>query len=185
MFHDRTLDDLDEAAIQALVNTSAQEGLTLDFKGKLDLDTDVQKREVAKDVSAMANAEGGRIIYGIEEKDLGGGLRGAGRVAALRDGTLGERLPDVVYGAVHPRPSFRRRHVPVQGGTVLVVEVYPSTTDLHMVSGYAEHRYYKRGAKGNIVMTEPEVRETYARITGTRASLDGTLRAAVGPELNL
>jgi hypothetical protein len=185
MFLDRGIDDLDEAAINALVTDSIQEGLTLEFKETLELDNEKQKREVAKDVSALANSQGGRIVYGIREKALPDGLLAAGQVVPLKDGGLGERLPDIVNSTIHPRPAFRRRHVPVEGGIVLVVEVYSSVADLHMVTGYQEHRYYRRGAKGNVPMTESEVREAYALANSTKASLEGNLRDAIEPEMVL
>lgn len=47
-----------------------QEGLKLDFKQKLSLDIESGKKELAKDVCAIANSKGGRgyIVVGIEDK---------------------------------------------------------------------------------------------------------------------
>lgn len=47
-----------------------QEGLKLDFKQKLSLDIESSKKELAKDVCAIANSKGGRgyIVVGIEDK---------------------------------------------------------------------------------------------------------------------
>ncbi len=47
-----------------------QEGLKLDFKQKLSLDLESSKKELAKDVCAIANSKGGRgyIVVGIEDK---------------------------------------------------------------------------------------------------------------------
>jgi predicted HTH transcriptional regulator len=47
-----------------------QEGLKLDFKQKLSLDFESGKKELAKDVCAIANSKGGRgyIVVGIEDK---------------------------------------------------------------------------------------------------------------------
>ncbi len=46
------------------------EGLKLDFKQMIDINTESGKKELAKDVSAIANSKGGRgyIIIGIEDK---------------------------------------------------------------------------------------------------------------------
>jgi len=185
MFFDRAPRDLDEAAIRALVETQAEEGLRLEFKERLNLDSKEEKREAAKDASALANAAGGRIVYGIAEGQLGDGRIVAAGVRPLEDGSVGDRLWDVLAAAIHPRPAFAMAHVPVNGGVVLVVEVYRSETDLHMVTGYSENRFYRRGARGNVLMTEPEVREAYAQIGTTRASLERRLAEATDPEMTL
>ena len=62
------------------------------------------------------------------------------------------------------------------GEFVLVVEIRSSAgSDLHMVDAYGDHRFYKRGEKGTVRMTEPEVRETYSRIALAQVRLDERL----------
>jgi predicted HTH transcriptional regulator len=66
-----------EDDLQTLINSRAEESITLEFKrsdslgipGKPELD-EKSKTEISKDVSAMANSAGGVIVYGIaEDKD--------------------------------------------------------------------------------------------------------------------
>jgi len=47
-----------------------EEGPKLDFKAALHLTTESEKKELTKDVIAMANSRGGRgyIIFGVEDK---------------------------------------------------------------------------------------------------------------------
>ena len=47
-----------------------EEGPKLDFKASLCLSTESEKKELTKDVIAMANSKGGRgyIVFGIEDK---------------------------------------------------------------------------------------------------------------------
>lgn len=49
---------------------SKDEGPKLDFKQQLELDTESSRKELAKDVCAIANSKGGRgyVIFGIEDK---------------------------------------------------------------------------------------------------------------------
>jgi hypothetical protein len=144
-----------------------------------------EKREAAKDVSAFANSAGGRILYGVAEGTLADGRVVATGLTPLQDGSVGDRLADVLTAAVHARPALAMAHVAVTGGVVLIVEVYRSEADLHMVTGYSESRFYKRGAKGNVPMTEPEIREAYAQVSTTRASLEQRLADVAEPEVAL
>ena len=59
-----------QATIQQYIDDEIQESLTLDYKAADALGKrDEKKREITKDVSAMANSSGGVIIYGIAEYD--------------------------------------------------------------------------------------------------------------------
>ena len=59
-----------EADITALIHGKAEESIHLDFKAAESLgDSNPKKNEIAKDVSAFANSDGGIIIYGISEQD--------------------------------------------------------------------------------------------------------------------
>lgn len=182
---DLDLEQVDEASLQRLVTNQTPEGLRLEFKRELSLDTKEARREAAKDLSALANTAGGRILYGIEETELPDGSKVAGGIRPLTDGALEARLADVLVSAVHPRPRFATRQVPIaQGGFVLVAEAYDSIgRDLHMVSGYNEGRFYRRHSQGTYLMTEPEIREAYARIASSRADLEKSLEAQVQAEL--
>ena len=64
----KSVSQWDASDLQALIGQ--EETSNLEFKRSDALDnTDGNKRELAKDVSAMANAAGGVIVYGIGEKD--------------------------------------------------------------------------------------------------------------------
>ena len=55
--------------ILALISNGVDESTTLEYKSAIDTSNDSWKKEMAKDVSAMANANGGMIIYGVKEFD--------------------------------------------------------------------------------------------------------------------
>lgn len=169
------LDELSEKDLQALLGTT--ENFRMEFKGTLDLTTSSQRLEAAKDISAFANSAGGRIFYGICEHKNDDGSRSADRIEPLTDLGLQTRLEDLVADTIHPRPHWRARPVKVEGGFVLVAEVYSSLgRDLHMVSS---DRFYKRGETRTVKMTEPEIRESYQRISISNLAMEQALSTKV------
>ena len=55
--------------IRSLIALGIEECTTLEYKSGIDTSNNHWKSEMAKDVSAMANANGGIIIYGVKEYD--------------------------------------------------------------------------------------------------------------------
>ena len=56
-------------AFKLYIDEGIEESLNLDYKAAGALGkTDGKKKEISKDVSAMANSDGGRIIYGVPEQ---------------------------------------------------------------------------------------------------------------------
>jgi predicted HTH transcriptional regulator len=64
------IDSIDESHLQSLVTEGRREDAQLEFKLTLPGGGENEKREFLKDVSAMANSQGGDIIYGISPKSL-------------------------------------------------------------------------------------------------------------------
>ena len=65
------IDNWTEATFQEVVSTQLAESLTVELKKALPLVSAHNKRELAKDISAMANTAGGWILYGVEEAMAG------------------------------------------------------------------------------------------------------------------
>lgn len=180
------LKSLEERHIIALCSGQTQESNKIEFKRELNLSDRSEKAEAAKDASAMANSDGGRIFYGIEEQKLSDGTTVASAIRPLTDGALRERLENVLVDCIHPRPRYETWPVPVQGGHVLVVEVFPSySRDLHMVTGLKEHRFYRRGECRTILMFESEVREAYARVAASRYAIEEDMQRTITRGLDL
>ena len=55
--------------VNALIAAGVEESTILEYKSEIDITNAKWKSEMAKDVSAMANANGGIIIYGVKEFD--------------------------------------------------------------------------------------------------------------------
>ena len=57
-----------ESRLQNFITSEIEESLTLEYKAAEALDrNETKKKEITKDVSAMANSAGGILIYGISE----------------------------------------------------------------------------------------------------------------------
>ena len=174
------LKELSEHHLVAMCANGTQESNKIEFKRELYLSSSSEKAEAAKDVSAMANGVGGRIFFGIAEKKLPDKTTVAASIEPLADGSLPERLENVLVDNIHPVPRKEMHRVQVNGGYVLVVEVYPSfARDLHMVSGFKQHRFYRRGEYRTIPMSEPEVREAYLRIAASRYAIEHDMNRAI------
>jgi hypothetical protein len=153
----------DENKINSLINEPVEESLHLDYKAAAALDkTDGKKKEIAKDVSAMANSDGGVIIYGIMEHPENKHL--PDKIDPV-DGKIftKEWLEHVINSNISPRVSGILIH-PVRLAlndfkTVYVVEI-PKSSTCHQAIDY---KYYRRYNFESVPMTDYEVRDVMNR----------------------
>lgn len=61
-----------QADLEQLIADQIEEGPRLEYKSSLPLGTTSQRGEAAKDVSALANSSGGRLIIGLREDERRG-----------------------------------------------------------------------------------------------------------------
>lgn len=81
--------------IKSLWENNAKETINLEFKSELDSNNN----EIAKDVSSMANAEGGLIAYGVgENSENGTAIHSEGIDIAKKD----ERIQQIVNSTISP-----------------------------------------------------------------------------------
>jgi len=164
MLH-KTIEAITEADLQWLVTEGKREDAQLEFKLTLPGNSDDEKREFLKDVSAMA--KGGDIIYGIKDDrsnpdDAGKaaelvGITGAGEdstklwIFELLNSSIEERLIGVAIRAV-PLSA---------GGFALVVRVPRSWTSPHVVRHRNHWRFYSRNSAGVYAMNVTELRNAF------------------------
>jgi hypothetical protein len=148
--------------LDALHSGNVKESLHLEFKASDSVDRkDERKLEMARDVSAFANGDGGQIVYGMTEKDH--------EPAGLDNGVDPKVYPEIWFEQVlqqHITPAVRGlriRHVPLGKGFVAVVIDIPATTgDPHQAS---DGRYYRRHNFNRLRMEHYEVRDAFRRAT--------------------
>lgn len=152
----------DEQDLLDLIEIGARESNVLEFKSCAALGKG-KGLEVAKDVSAFANAGGGTIVYGVienrdthtaERLDQGYDPNDISELwlEQVIDSNIQQRLENVVI-----RPISLDQTSP--GKVAYVVWVPASNRAPHMVN----HRYHKRRNFSVVEMEEDEVRDRYRR----------------------
>ena len=160
--------------VQALVDERIPEGQRLEYKEALSLDRDNDRAELAKDISGMANAQGGLLIYGIAEDDSDEPR--PVEVKPLPRVGQQTRVEDILDSTVQPLLDYECSTLDASEGSVLLVRVAPRAGGPHMVQGYKQHRYFVRRGTRTVPMTEDEVRAAY-EAARTRADKVGELLA--------
>lgn len=141
-----------------MIRLQVQESIHLDYKQSRALE--IKKRdEIAKDVSAFANSDGGTLIYGIEEKD---------NVPVAVDGGVDdavfsrEWLDNIIRSNISPSlADVRISPIPLGNGRSLyVVAVAKSFRAPHQAP---DKKFYKRFNFSSVPMEEYEINDVRNR----------------------
>ena len=147
----RSLAAIDETILRQLCESECPESQTLDFKRELPGKLDQDKHELCKDVVALANAEGGDLVYGIEEKD---GV--AGSIVGITTEPVDEairRINQVLETGIEPRiHGLRMQHIPVSEGYVLILRVPASYDGPHCIRTNGNNKQQRRFVMRNGTM---------------------------------
>lgn len=152
--------DLGEEQLRALLGEVA-ETRDLDFKRDLPAATPEGKREFLKDVSSLANAGGGDLVYGVDEDE-----NGVAREIVPQQFNPDEeclRWEEVLLRGVDPRiPGVQIRAIDVAGGRVLLVRVPQSWNGPHAVTFGGMLRFYSRHSTGVYGLDVAELRSAFS-----------------------
>jgi hypothetical protein len=146
--------------LRQLVENHTAEDRYLDFKQEPYNQSDLGTRELIKDVTAFANADGGYIILGVEED-------GQGQASAFSNVEEPEAARQSMIDRCLARIEPRLRELDIglfdiDGNSVLVVRVPESDRKPHCAKPDAEHHYFwRRYEDGNKLMTTAEIRECF------------------------
>lgn len=165
-----SLDAVDEVALQRLVDGAVREDVDLEFKQALYGSSDGEKKELAKDVAALANSRGGLLVIGVrDDNDV---------AAELTPVATGEelRLQQTIASLVAPPPQMEMRTAPaaVAGAGYYLIAVPPSPAAPHAVRiGNDSLRYPRRDGTHTRHLTESEVADAYrSRFTAAAHQVD-------------
>ncbi len=157
----------DEGRVQQYIDDGVEESLNLDYKAAGALaKTDGKRKEITKDVSAMANSDGGIIIYGVTEN---GHLPDA--IDPVDRQEFSKEWLDNVISNIRPNIEGLVIHPVSVGGTesdaIYVVDIPQS----HTAHQALDKRYYKRVGFKSRPMEDYEIRDVMGRLQYPRIDL--------------
>ena len=153
-----------EAKLRNLITSEIEESLTLEYKAAEALDrVETKKKEITKDVSAMANSAGGVIVYGISEFGELEKRHLPEKITPVDRRNYPREWVEQIIQAIRPRIDGIVIHsVNLSSGendTAYVIEI-PQSNTAHQAS---DHRYYKRFNFQAVPMEDYEVRDVMFR----------------------
>lgn len=153
-----------ESRLQNFITSEIEESLTLEYKAAEALDrADYKKKEITKDVSAMANSAGGIIVYGIAENQREDKRHLPGKISPVDRTRFPREWLEQIIQAIRPRIDGILIHsVKLESGendVAYVVEI-PQGNTAHQAS---DHRYYKRFNFQAVPMEDYEIRDVIFR----------------------
>jgi hypothetical protein len=154
-----------QAAVQQYIIDGIEESLTLEYKGAGALGrSHEKKKEIRKDVSAMANSAGGIIIYGVAECQVPSKKHLPEKIDPVDRTDFSREWLEQVINNIRPRiEGLVITPVPIEPNatvdTVYIVEIPQSTTAHQATDG----RYYKRYNFQSIPMEDHEIRDVMGR----------------------
>ena len=163
--------------VQRFIDDQIQESLTLEYKAAAALEkVEKKKAEITKDVSAMANSDGGTIIYGLSE----GQNHMPADIDPIDWSTISKEWLEQVIDGIRPRIDRVIIH-PVQltdspDKVVYVVQI-PRSTTAHQAR---DKRYYKRRNFKCDPMEDYEIRDVMNRATLPDADVEFSVQKVGG-----
>ncbi|MFA1753965.1 AlbA family DNA-binding domain-containing protein [Xanthomonas campestris] len=147
--------------IEQLVKDQAQESLHLDFKRELPTKREDSRKELLKDVCALANTEGGRIVYGVQEGS--DGLAEAIVPITGEDQDDAQRRVDqCIADGIEPRVvGYTVSAILVNGGYVLVIEVPQQYGGPFQTNFNNQRRFVYRQGTMNLEMNYGQLRAAF------------------------
>jgi hypothetical protein len=147
-----------------MIEAQVEESLHLDYKDARALEkSDKARREIVKDVTAFANADGGVIIYGISEHRERANAHLPERLDPVSRAEISKEWLEHVIANAAPRVDGVIIHpVPLGNDSdrvAYVVEI-PRSETAHQA---LDHRYYRRHNFESVPMEDYEIRDIMNR----------------------
>jgi hypothetical protein len=149
--------------INQLISDQVQENLKLVYKSAGALEKEEKKKtEITKDVSAMANSDGGTIIYGIKEYDENDKRYLPEKIDAIDQSKITKAWLEHVINTIRPKiDGIIITPINADNEKLVIYIVYiPKGETAHQAQDF---RYYKRFNFSATPMNDYEVRDVMGR----------------------
>lgn len=156
--------------LENLIKNKVEENLNLEYKAADALQlTPEKKKEISKDVSAMANSAGGVIIYGIKEsiseKHLPAEIEPINRKSFSK-----EWLEQVINSNIQPRiHNIFIDPIEIDNNRVAYRIIIPQSDTPHQAN---DKKYYKRYNFQSIPMEHYEIKDIFNRVTHPKVIME-------------
>ena len=163
----------DDAMLQKLIDDGVEESLSLEYKSADSIGRQNNKTvEITKDVSSMANASGGTIVYGMKEFDLSDKRHLPQSIDPIDSSEYSKEWLEQVIGNIRPRIASVIIH-PVRlagsGNHVCYVVEIPEGTTAYQARDF---RYYRRYNFEAVPMEDYEIRLLMNRLTHPEVAVE-------------
>ncbi len=153
-----------ESRLQNFITSEIEESLTLEYKAAEALDrNETKKKEITKDVSAMANSAGGILIYGISEYPDAERRHLPEKITPVDRRKFPREWVEQIIQAIRPRIDgivIHSVNLSAHENAVAFVIEIPQSNTAHQAS---DHRYYKRFNFQAVPMEDYEIRDVMFR----------------------
>lgn len=156
---EKALKEIAEADLQELVALAVPEGKSIEYKLALPKADPADKKEFLADVTSIANASGGLLLFGIRE-DKGIAVEITGLTVSDADQEM-LRLSNMLQSGVEPRiPALEMRSVQLaNGNSVIAIRTPRSWLGPHMIK--ESGRFFARSSNGKHPLDVAEIRNSF------------------------
>jgi len=160
-------DDITEEDLQALVKTRKIEDQTTEYKGELWGSSDKEKFEFYKDITALANAEGGDLIVGItvDEKKCPKDVAGLEGSADNEISRLSMMIQNGIEPNIIPTPkifSINLKKGEIETGKfVIIIHIWQSFLAPHRIAYNGNHKFFVRINNDSVEMGITQLRNAF------------------------
>jgi len=158
----KSISQINEEDIQILIDNQEKESSILEYKQEL-IGNDKEKKEISKDISAMANTGGGYLIIGVKEKD-GKAIGISGTERKIGRQPVEEWIEGVLISNVRPKLTIIPKVINIKSNNekaIMVIHIPQSTRRPHMVTSGGKNAYYRRHNYQATYADEHEVRSMF------------------------
>lgn len=158
----KPISQLNEEDIQDLIDNKERESSILEYKQEI-LGTDHEKKEISKDISAMANTEGGYLIIGVQEADgQASAITGTPKIIGRQPVEVW--IENILITNVRPKIAITPKVIALASAPdriIVVIHIPQSPKRPHMVIADGRNAYYTRHNYQATYADEHEVRSMF------------------------